>query len=347
MSLTYCEMLDFDARGRAQRLALLELSDRDQALAQALHQKVLAPALERVRTEIVEKVRLFPEYRAIEAGLLERTIHSQLATWGVGVAEERYFEERLQLGLTHARWGVPFGVYQCAMRVAQQSLLRRLPALTAEHLEAALKVFTLDLSLAAETFQLIQAEDFRETVDAIQEQITADKLTGVLNRDHVMAVLKLKLRAAQRDGVPFCLVMADVDLFKTVNDRWGHLAGDAVLRDVAQRLKAATRDLDVIGRFGGEEFAILLESTRMSVAQQVAERVRERVASEASHYDGHAIYVTVSQGIAEATGEDTVESLIARADQALYEAKRAGRDRVVLSGRGLSPEGTVPPAFIP
>jgi len=165
-----------------------------------------------------------------------------------------------------------------------------------------------------------------------------DVLTGWHNRRYLQARMKEELARACRDGRSLVCMMLDVDHFKHVNDSWGHTAGDAVLRELAQRIDAQVRASDVAARFGGEEFVILLPNTKGADGQRLAERIRNAVAAAPFELpEGEQISVTVSIGIAEfapgAGGSDLKslgEALIARADAALYAAKAAGRDRVVI-----------------
>jgi two-component system cell cycle response regulator len=165
-----------------------------------------------------------------------------------------------------------------------------------------------------------------------------DVLTGWHNRRYLQARMKEELATACRDGRSLVCMMLDVDHFKQVNDRWGHSAGDAVLRELAQRVDAEVRSSDVAARFGGEEFVILLPRTSSAEGRHVAERVREAVAAAPFNLPaGGQVAVTVSIGIAEfhpGAGRSDLkslgEALIARADAALYDAKAAGRDRVVV-----------------
>jgi diguanylate cyclase (GGDEF)-like protein len=164
-----------------------------------------------------------------------------------------------------------------------------------------------------------------------------DVLTGWHNRRYLQARIKEELARARRDRSNLVCLMLDVDHFKQVNDTWGHAAGDAVLRDVAQRIESQVRASDVTARYGGEEFVILLPRTSGDEALQLAERVRGTVAAAPVGLpNGGSVDVTVSIGIAnlapDADDNDFKslgDALIARADVALYSAKAAGRDRVV------------------
>ena len=164
-----------------------------------------------------------------------------------------------------------------------------------------------------------------------------DVLTGWHNRRYLQARIKEELARARRDRSNLVCLMLDIDHFKQVNDNWGHAAGDAVLRELAQRIESQVRASDVTARYGGEEFVILLPDTTGEDGLQLAERVRGAVAAvPVGLPNGGSVDVTVSIGIAnlvpDADDNDFKtlgDALIARADVALYSAKAAGRDRVV------------------
>ena len=161
----------------------------------------------------------------------------------------------------------------------------------------------------------------------LEELAYSDELTGLWNRRYLQRRLASELRAAERHGRPLAIAMIDVDHFKAINDDHGHLVGDDVLREVADRLREALRDEDVLGRWGGEELLVILPSEPPGGVLQAAERLRRRIS--ARPFTPGAIGATVSIGCAESDGETSVDALIRRADEALYTAKREGRDRVV------------------
>ena len=157
-----------------------------------------------------------------------------------------------------------------------------------------------------------------------------DPLTGALNRRSFAEQAQAELSRAGRHGRQTAVLMLDADRFKSINDRYGHAAGDAVLRAFAASVKATLRPSDLLGRLGGEEFAVLLAETGSSGVQAVAERIRGLVEGLEVASDGHLIHFTVSIGSASfGVGEDAYREGLDRADAALYRAKDEGRNRVV------------------
>jgi diguanylate cyclase (GGDEF)-like protein len=157
-----------------------------------------------------------------------------------------------------------------------------------------------------------------------------DSLTGAVNRRHFLARSAEEMARARRQGTPITLLILDLDHFKAINDRHGHPAGDAVLVAVVERAQEIVRLPDLVGRFGGEEFVILLPGSTAEQAASVGERIRAAIADRPVPASGEMLHVTASIGIA-AFGPDgeTIESVIKAADERLYRAKDAGRNRVV------------------
>jgi diguanylate cyclase (GGDEF)-like protein/PAS domain S-box-containing protein len=164
-----------------------------------------------------------------------------------------------------------------------------------------------------------------------QNQAITDSLTGVYNRRGLFQVGEFELLRARRIGRPLSILMFDIDHFKRVNDHYGHATGDQTLHGLAERCSTASRAVDMIGRYGGEEFVILLPETNLESARIVAERLRQTITKEPFTTDSGPLRITISIGVAEAIDFDTLDTLIERADAALYEAKRAGRNCVVVS----------------
>jgi two-component system cell cycle response regulator len=166
-----------------------------------------------------------------------------------------------------------------------------------------------------------------------------DSLTGVANRRHLMAQGEREIERRRRSSTPLSLLMLDIDHFKRVNDTYGHPAGDAVIRAVANRCGALLRTTDMVGRIGGEEFAIMLPMTPLAAAFELAERMRKEIAGKVVPWEDTGIAFTVSIGVAQVSDNASdFNTLVGRADAALYAAKQGGRNQTrKASGPGEKP----------
>jgi diguanylate cyclase (GGDEF)-like protein len=166
--------------------------------------------------------------------------------------------------------------------------------------------------------------------EEVHQLATTDGLTGLYNRRHFLSLAEQAFQFAKQQRHPFAVMLLDVDLFKQINDKHGHTTGDEVLRDIATLLKGALRDDDIVGRYGGEEFAITLPQTTLTEALEVAEELRHRVATTIFPTAKGPVTTTISLGVAELRTEfPSFLALLDRADNALYKAKSEGRNRVV------------------
>ncbi|MGA4476254.1 sensor domain-containing diguanylate cyclase [Ectopseudomonas chengduensis] len=159
---------------------------------------------------------------------------------------------------------------------------------------------------------------------------TTDSLTDLPNRRGFDILAEQALQEAQRDSSPLCAVLLDLDNFKLINDQHGHLAGDQVLHDFAQQLRGTLRQSDILCRWGGEEFILLLKNTDRQAAHDLAEKLRQQCAEQRHEIEGQSLQVTVSLGLSQWHAGESLHTLLGRTDRALYRAKQAGRDRVCL-----------------
>lgn len=173
-------------------------------------------------------------------------------------------------------------------------------------------------------------EELKSAVNAINSLANRDALTGVANRWQLMELLQRECKRAERGG-GLCVCMTDLDHFKSVNDTYGHAAGDEVLKSYCATVNGALRATDLIGRYGGEEFIVALSQTPKAQAGPVVERIRKLAAESTVGGLPEDKRITVSIGVAEHRPRDSIETTIARADAALYQAKSGGRNRVVFA----------------
>lgn len=175
----------------------------------------------------------------------------------------------------------------------------------------------------------------------IEEVATKDELTGCFNRRYLMETLRKESAISSRDYRPFTLLLIDVDHFKRVNDTYGHLMGDRVLAELAHTLRLTMRSMDTLARFGGEEFACMLPGTTLEEGGAFAERIRHVISTVSFALDCGRPTATVSIGVAQWHSNETIESVIHRADQALYKAKGGGRNCIALAEPPFSELGLV------
>jgi diguanylate cyclase (GGDEF)-like protein len=164
--------------------------------------------------------------------------------------------------------------------------------------------------------------------DALHFAASHDFLTGVWNRAEITAFLQRELARARRDATPVGIVLADVDHFKRVNDELGHEAGDCVLKEVANRLGSSLREYDGVGRYGGEEFLLVIPGCDLATVVRRANQIRELISNQPILTSAGSTTITISMGATEAESSSNSEKLVRSADLALYRAKHNGRNRV-------------------
>jgi diguanylate cyclase (GGDEF)-like protein len=174
----------------------------------------------------------------------------------------------------------------------------------------------------------LNAEELRRRAEAASELSMTDALTGLLNRYGLQRALQRELAEARRYARPLSCLLLDIDYFKTVNDTYGHAAGDTALVQAARVLSESVRGSDVVCRYGGEEFLVLAPETALEGAAALAEKIRLAVSARLFGEGERVFTLTLSVGVAALDGGESGNDMIARADEALYQAKQAGRNRV-------------------
>jgi two-component system cell cycle response regulator len=349
MDLRFCTKYGFDGHGIKSRLALLDLQPTDHPTSQQLQKDVIVPNVNKIVTAFYDFLLGQPETKQILdnerlIGHLKETQKDYLLSLGVKFDKAAYFDNRLRVGLAHSKVGIPLSLYLCAYRQLTQIIFDHFPPQLRNQVQRChemqaflLKITTLDMSLAIETYHLARMNDLETSLERLKKEenllrhlAKTDDLTGLAKRSHVVAILERALEDRLLVDSSLCLVMADLDRFKDINDTYGHLIGDGVLREVAARLRAAVREVDIVGRYGGEEFIIFFSDTSLETAYEIAERIRGRIGATSINLQGIEIKTTISLGLCSAQKDDDVNLFIERADSALYEAKRKGRNRVVV-----------------
>jgi diguanylate cyclase (GGDEF)-like protein len=345
--LNLSKKFGFDVRRQQARLQLLGLNGDYKAQCYRLQREVLRPAKDELARKFMIWLRqqdeLLKYIGEVEADQLRNGLLEYIETFGI-INSETYFESRLRVGLTHWMLNVPVSLFTCGHRYMQQLIVGRIlqvlpPADSPELVELALKITALDLTLVSDTYRLAQVhhlvKSLKNQMDETHKfklKAMQDPLTGLPNRGHLMTLASNALRDSRAQGYFIAVIMADIDYFKKVNDTHGHPTGDAVLVTVSQRMTGTLRTDDVVGRYGGEEFMIVLRSPRPDEFWSVAERIRLLIAATPVEGHGNSVPVTISMGLAApVSNEEGLGDLIKRADKALYDAKHGGRNRVVVS----------------
>ncbi len=176
-----------------------------------------------------------------------------------------------------------------------------------------------------------QIEKLRSELELMSRLVREDQLTGALNRRGLDEALAREVARAERAGASLCVAMIDIDDFKNINDSFGHQVGDIVLVHLVSLIRETIRNNDLIGRYGGDEFLLLLPELQMEEASAVMDRLRREVAAKPLSWGNHRLVVSFSIGVAaRVSGEEGI-ALVQRADQALYAVKRVGKDRIALA----------------
>lgn len=187
----------------------------------------------------------------------------------------------------------------------------------------------LSVSLYDATELALKHSQVQQTLKELTESSTTDGLTQIYNRRYIQDALEREFSNFQRHGHPVSLLMMDIDYFKRINDNCSHLAGDEVLKNIAQTIKDLIRKCDVVGRYGGEEFVVILPMTEAEGGHLAAERIRSRVENLSTHFEGQNIQATLSIGISTLQqNHANVGQWLHDADERLYESKRSGRNRI-------------------
>lgn len=343
---------EFDEDTITDRLRLIEL-DREgmEACGQILHDHIIVPNLDAIVDRFYTYLLRIDDFNRLVGGAsgaarLRNSQEKYLLGLGIDFQKREYFEERLRIGSVHHRIGVPQSFYQCTFQGLQSLLIEYIPdsirndgPAFAEILRFILRITALDMSLAVESYYSNRESDLTKSLESerdetvrLRELAITDWLTNLRNHSYSKRCLGAALELARTEQSALCVVMADLDHFKEINDAHGHLVGDEVLQIAAGRMLSGARADDEICRYGGEEFLFILHNTNITEGEEVAERVRTHINSDAVNSRDTKLQVTISLGVAQARDGDTVDTLIERADQALYSAKRAGRDCVRREG---------------
>lgn len=343
-----CENYGFTSKQREVRVAMMGLSNINHAHIKFLHEKVIQPYAKSIVDDFYDVLFTFPEIKnyllsRVNIEHLKQTQLLYLKSYGINFDTPEYFEQRLKVGQVHAQIGLPLSFYQMSFRVLDELIIDYLvfhvsddEGTILQHVKLVSNVSALDMSLAIETYHGKKIHEMSDSIHALMDErkslvkkIDLDELTRAASRARVLDYVQNNIKNSSRHDYCFSIAMIDLDHFKYVNDKYGHITGDHVLKDTAARMMATLRNDDMLGRYGGEEFLLVLPGANIKIAKQITERICSRVNKEPIRIDEHTIPVTVSIGVTECKKDDMEKILLARADHALYEAKNKGRNQVI------------------
>ena len=356
-TISLCDQLRITGKELETSLGFLSFGEQDRRNLVEIRE-VISSHIDELIGEFYDHLLQFEELRVIlsDAKLVERlkgTQRQYLLSLGLSAGCVEYAEGRLRIGLTHERVGLKQKWYLGAYHKLYELILQRLAVRysgDASKLSSLVltlnKIITLDEIFVVETYYhatMQRLEDSLFRLNAAHRQLEdlsrKDFLTPVDNRRALMEALAMEFHRSRRYQHPFALLFLDVDHFKEINDRHGHVFGDHVLLHVVQSARGIIRPSDIMGRYGGEEFVIGLVECDQSGALQIAERIRLKIAQEQFTWEHHSTSVTVSIGVVMLSPEiDQVETLVTRADQAMYYAKHRGRNRIELYNKDCTSE---------
>lgn len=248
---------------------------------------------------------------------------SKLLLWVLAIDALRNIVENVYFGLF---FGSQYGVLPASLSsVLGKPILLVIPKLL--NIAAGCLVLAL-LLLRWLPMSIKERKQMERTTQLFQERAAIDGMTGLYNRSHFLEAATAEWDRYKRYRRSLCMLMLDIDEFKTVNDGWGHHAGDEVIIGLAQTLRNNKRRSDIVARLGGDEFAFILPESSIDDAMKMAERIRQAIFERAFSVDGRQIAVSVSIGISQARRTTGIIDMLKQADLALYEAKRRGRNRI-------------------
>jgi two-component system cell cycle response regulator len=347
--ISICVKYGFDDTRIRETILALDIHPGYADLADRVTREVIGDEVEEVVNVCFAVLASLREFSLIEPNLdvsvFKKMWADQLRHFGQGFDTPEYFAERLTLSAARAYDGLSMSILHLQHQITQQILVERLitscqhdPKTVWALMPCILKFLALDLHLTIEGYHLQEIEGQQKKLAAcraesakLYQKVATDQLTGVMSFSHVMEALEEHVNKVAQTRNSLCVMMIDLDFFKRVNDTYGHLVGDSVLIHTAERIRSAIRDFDMVGRFGGEEFTVILTNADMTLARVIAERIRQDIAGTPFHAKGHIIELTVSLGVAMLRPSESRESILERADVAMYEAKQTGRNRVVVA----------------
>ncbi len=334
MEYPNCLTYGFNQSRIDEMLSLLSLGERDSELAHQLQKTVILPNLFEIIEEFYNYLQLHREYREyFQPGeQLSRMVNAQesyLRTLGINFRSPDYFEDRLNIGIIHNKIGLPPRLHECAYSQLRQLIAEHIPKELEREDRRSIRHFmdrilSLDMALALESnyqsrIDVMQASinELEAAQERLRKQSAMDLLTGAASRSAILGFIQERLAGTNTSGETFSIAMCSLDNLKDVNDKYGHLVGDLVLKKAVDKILPSIRKTDMLGRYGGAEFIIALRGVDTHSARRVMGGISDKFRADRIVVKDQHIDIKLNHGIATAVKGDALPALLARADSAL------------------------------
>ena len=339
MQYEYCNAYGFTQERIEERLRLFELKKEDHELAEQLQEMVIEPNLRNIVNHFYDYLGHHKEYSLFlppreHIDKLKKTQLIYLSTLGVDFYLPSYFDMRLRVGVAHSRIGMPLGLYECAYQKMRSLILACIPNEFDDEVVRSLREFTskvisFDMSLAIDSYLLENVNTLEKSIGVLKQESKKyklrseiDPLPHVLNRAALLAYATNCIADANKHKKPLTVIMADFDNLGEVNDKYGHLAGDFVLKAAVEKIRSLLPKQDQIGRYGGDEFLIVMSGIEDPVAKQLVKEIEVQIEQSEFPLGKLNLQVKLSFGCATLHEPSSLSEVLREADKSLIKHKR-------------------------
>lgn len=341
----YVKEFGFDQQKIRDRLRICELSEKDKPISEQFQSMVIAPNLVNILDTFYRFLTSHKEFRffienAQKLSALRRAQTHYLRTLGLVFTDPTYFDVRLRVGVAHNRIGMPLVLYELAYGKMHEILMHFIPHEIDNHLYQELcrfcgRIITLDMSLAIDSYFASNVHDMKSIIHRLEDSrkklsvaAETDPLTHVANRNGILNAIYAAIDYARKMGRPLVFAMLDIDRLRDVNDKFGHLVADYVIKDVIKRVQQTLPPMCEIGRYGGDEFIVLFPNHDSNEAKLAAEHIRAAISNNPVVVGKKTIAVSLSQGLTVVNSGDELANVFGNLDVALRDAKNQGGNRI-------------------
>jgi len=336
----YCHAYGFDREKIKERLRLFQLNKNDLETAQLLQEMVVQPNSRPIINKFYSYLFNHKEYRLYLPSdkvidELKNTQLHYLSTLGENFGSENYFDVRLRVGVAHSKIGMPLSLYECAYQQLRALILECVPPEFEDKIvndlrSFVLKIISLDMSLAIDSYMDANVHQLEDNIDQLvkkskklQYWCEIDPLTHISNRTCILKNIRLSMLDADKKGSPFSIVMIDFDNLSGINDKYGHMVGDLLLKSAVETIKPLLSDVDKFGRYGGDEFIIALPGKDNENAQEYAKYIHSVIGEKIFQIGNHELELKLSYGVATHEKGNSLSDFLKHVDNSLLDSKES------------------------